>query len=292
MLKAVVAFVCFSVACVLLFTCVGPVTAAFAPLRPRRLLQMTHTFHARPQAFGSPPPPPQSAVGSAGSTGNMAAPRNPSPALSVALVRSVDVKGASDPGGAARIAEASPLIQGMIEAGFSRRQSVEALSAVSAKTTQDIRKAIEWSLRQGTDKNLMEYRQEREVVPFEKMDFDGYALLWGDKHRTSTLEECGKRCLEWKPQPPAHFACNVFVFCPLNKCFAPAALPPGSMTGQCWLKHQPDPNNPQVNMRGNYSAAYVKRHPGAPPHVQWQAGVVIRKGSNVDLSTWSARANW
>lgn len=119
-----------------------------------------------------------------------------------------------------------------------------------------------------------------------------YALLWGDKHRTSTLEACGKRCMDWSPKPPANFACNVFVFCPLTKCFAPAALPPGSMTGQCWLKHQPDPNNPQVNMRGNYSAAYLKRHPGAPPHVQWQAGVVVRKGSKVDLSTWSARANW
>lgn len=119
-----------------------------------------------------------------------------------------------------------------------------------------------------------------------------YALLWGDKHRTSTLEECGKRCLEWKPKPPANYACNIFVFCPLPKCYAPAALPPGSMTGQCWLKHQPDPNNPQVNMRGDYSSAYLQRHPGAPPHVQWQAGVVVRKGSKVDLSTWSARANW
>ncbi len=124
------------------------------------------------------------------------------------------------------------------------------------------------------------------------MDFDGYALVWGDKHRTRSLEECGQRCLDWKPQRPSMYACNVFVFCPLPKCYAPAALPPGSMTGQCWLKHQEDPNNPQVNMRGNYSAAYLKRHPDAPPAVQWQAGVVVRKGSAVDLSTWSSRANW
>eukprot|EP00966_Prymnesium_polylepis_P028866 669299-Prymnesium_polylepis.1 len=40
------------------------------------------------------------------------------------------------------------------------------------------------------------------------------------------------------------------------------------MTGQCWLKHQDDPNNPQVNMRGDYSAAYLKRHPGAPQSVR------------------------
>ena len=73
---------------------------------------------------------------------------------------------------------------------------------------------------------------------------------------------------------------------------AAACFPPGSMTGQCWLKHQDDPNRPQVNMRGNYSAAYLKRHPGAPPAVQWQAGAVVRKGTAVDTSVWSSRANW
>ena len=118
------------------------------------------------------------------------------------------------------------------------------------------------------------------------------ALVWGDKHRATTLEACGQKCIEWKPQPPAYQPCNIFVFCPLEKCYAPAALPPGSMTGQCWLKHQPDPARPQVNMRGNYSEAYVKRHPGAPPAVQWQAGVVVPRGTQVDLSTWSSRANW
>jgi hypothetical protein len=45
-------------------------------------------------------------------------------------------------------------------------------------------------------------------------------------------------------------------------------------------------------MRGNYSAAYRQRHPDAPAAVQWQAGVVVRKGIAVDLSTWSSRANW
>jgi len=34
----------------------------------------------------------------------------------------VDAKGATDPGGAPRVAESSPLIQAMIEAGFSRTQ--------------------------------------------------------------------------------------------------------------------------------------------------------------------------
>ena len=80
-----------------------------------------------------------------------------------------------------------------------------------------------------------------------------YAIVWGDNHRTKTLEECGQKCLEWKPKPPSMYACNIFVFCALEKCYAPAALPPGAMTGQCWLKHQPDPNKPQVNMKGSWS---------------------------------------
>ena len=180
----------------------------------------------------------------------------------------------------------------MIEAGFSRAQAIAALEAVGAKTKDDVQKAIQWSLKQGAEKNLEEAKAEREVHSFEKMDFDGYALMWGDKHRTSTIDECGKKCLEWKPQPPSNFVCNIFVFCPTPKCYAPAALPPGSMTGQCWLKHQEDPNNPQVNMRGDYSEAYLKRHTDAPKSVQWSAGVVVRKGSKVDLSTWSSRANW
>lgn len=180
----------------------------------------------------------------------------------------------------------------MIEAGFSRAQSIKALNAVGATAQGDVQKAIQWQLQQGRDKNIAEAQAEREVHAFEKMDLDGYALVWGDKHRATSVEECGQKCLNWKPQPPANFACNIFVFCPLPKCFAPAALPPGSMTGQCWLKHQDEPNSPQINMKGDYSEAYIKRHPGAPPGVQWAAGVVVRKGTKVDLSTWSSRANW
>ena len=44
--------------------------------------------------------------------------------------------------------------------------------------------------------------------------------------------------------------------------------------------------------KGDYSDAYIKRHPGAPPSVQWQAGVVVKKGSDVDTNVWSSRANW
>ena len=93
-----------------------------------------------------------------------------------------------------------------------------------------------------------------------------YAIVWGDNHRTKTIEECAQRCLEWKPQPPSMYACNIFVFCPLEKCYAPAALPPGPMTGQCWLKHQPDPNKPQVNMKGCRSKSRPAQLPCSPEH--------------------------
>ena len=45
-------------------------------------------------------------------------------------------------------------------------------------------------------------------------------------------------------------------------------------------------------MKGDYSAAYLKRHGGAPPSVQWQAGVVVKNGTAVDTTSWSSRANW
>mmetsp|Transcript_68248 Transcript_68248/g.204495 ORF Transcript_68248/g.204495 Transcript_68248/m.204495 type:complete len:355 (-) Transcript_68248:209-1273(-) len=272
-------------------------------------------------AASPPPPPPPPPDASASATSSLPPPPPPNDTRA----RAVDVKGAADPGGAQRVQERSPLIQGMIEAGFSRAQADEALTAIGATAMTDVPKAIEWSLKKSADKNKLEASVAREVHTFDKMDFDGCAracdssaqrssapkllastqpdgprphptradaLVWGDKHRTRTLEECGARCIAWKPQPPSHFVCNVFVFCPLEKCYAPAALPPGSMTGQCWLKHQDDPNNPQVNMRGDYSAAYLKRHPGAPQSVQWQAGVVVRNGTVVDTATWSSRANW
>ena len=61
-----------------------------------------------------------------------------------------------------------------------------------------------------------------------------------------------------------------------------------------WLKHQDNPVRPQVNMRGNYTSAYLERHRGASPAVDWSAGVVVPEESadSVDLTNWSPRANW
>lgn len=187
----------------------------------------------------------------------------------------------------------SNVVQGMIEGGFSAQRAVQALRATRAKEPKDVPRAIQWALAQGgKEAGLAEFEAAREVRSFEHLDLDGYALRWGSGHHTATLEECAQACKAWKPVAPAWFVCNVYVFCPKPKCFAPAALPPGDMTGQCWLKHQDDPNRPQVNMKGKYTDAYRKSHPAAGEYVDWAAGVVVRAGTEVSTDTPSARANW
>ena len=44
---------------------------------------------------------------------------------------------------------------------------------------------------------MQEAQAAREVYSFEKMDFDGYALMWGDKHR------CAMRVWERRRDPNA-----------------------------------------------------------------------------------------
>jgi len=87
------------------------------------------------------------------------------------------------------------------------------------------------------------------------------------------------------PEQPYYMPCNVFVFCPLEMCFAPAQLPKGSRQGWCWLKNQPDPTAPQVNMNGTDRRTQTG-------FVEWQAGVVVKKGSRVRTDIKSARASW
>ena len=78
-----------------------------------------------------PPPPPQAEARAVDAVGAVF------PGAPQAEARAVDAVGAVDPGGAARVPESSPLIQGIIEAGFSRDQAREGLAAVAAKTKED-----------------------------------------------------------------------------------------------------------------------------------------------------------
>ena len=91
----------------------------------RRVRRQASLFRPPPPPPPPPlPPPPHS-------------PPPPPPPPSQAEARAVDAVGAVDPGGAARVPESSPLIQGIIEAGFSRDQAREGLAAVAAKTKDD-----------------------------------------------------------------------------------------------------------------------------------------------------------
>jgi len=241
----------------------------------------------------------------------------------------------------------SKLVEGLIQAGFSRERAREALTAVYAAgqaTLEDsaehtVRMAHDWLFAQNKESNMAEAAAERvsllrpRVRPRARAarrgarrgsraraqtDFDGYAVTWGINHLTETAEECAQRCIAYQPQGASWYACNVWVWCAAEgdvsadpTCFAPAAHK--FVKGQCWLKcggpkaarsaargsraarrHQDDPLNPHVNMQGVYTAEYLKRHPNAPPVVQWTGGVVVRKelADRVTNGTWSSRADW
>lgn len=81
-----------------------------------------------------------------------------------------------DPGGSARVNERSPLVQGMIEAGFSRAQAERALSATQAQTLADVPRAINWLLKEDLARNKNETSYVRVVHTFDQMDLDGCEL--------------------------------------------------------------------------------------------------------------------
>ena len=179
----------------------------------------------------------------------------------------------------------------MVTLGFSREEATRAVTATRASTEAEVHsKAQPWSLKQRIEANQAEFAAEREMHSFDHMDIDGYALRWGSDNKASSLEDCGRRCLEFAPKKDQYYMpCNVFVYCPLEMCFAPAALPPGSRMGWCWLKNQPlgagPVVSPHINMNGTDKRTATK-------FVEWQAGVVVKKGTIVRTDTKSARASW
>jgi len=183
-------------------------------------------------------------------------------------------------------ASQAALVKYMVTLGFSTAEAQAAVEATQPQSEREVHeKAQPWSLRRRVEANRAEFASEREVVSFDHMDMDGYALRWGSDHIALSLADCGRRCLELMPEQPYYMPCNVFVFCPLEMCFAPAQLPKGSRQGWCWLKNQPDPTAPQVNMNGTDRRTQTG-------FVEWQAGVVVKKGSRVRTDIKSARASW
>ena len=186
------------------------------------------------------------------------------------------------PAGAVPVELPPKLVEGLIQAGFSRERAREALTAVFAAGTVKpgdeaepiVRAAHDWLFADNKEQNMAEAAAERVSLMWPRTDFDGYAVIWGINHLTETPEECAQRCIDYKPAGASWYACNIWVWCaaeghvgPNATCFAPAAHT--FVKGQCWLKHQDDPLVPHINMQGTYTEAYLKRHPNAPPIVQW-----------------------
>ena len=272
----IVAFFCFAILSVALFAASGPLSFFCTGTAIEK------TFAGSPHLSRPHPtflsPPPSSTV---------------SATICIAAHRTVDAPGRKRP--RRRTAPSRELTSDSSHdrGRFLARSGAQGPRSGGCQEWKGPRQAaIEWLLKQGADKNMAEYRAEREVHHWPKLDFDGYAVQW--ERQAQGRDDRGMRPQVYgvEARPSEQLSLQCLRVLPYAQVLRAAALPPGSMTGQCWLKHQDDPNNPQVNMRGDYSEAYIKRHPGAPKAVEWSAGVVVRKGTKVDLSTWSSRANW
>lgn len=131
------------------------------------------------------------------------------------------------------------------------------------------------------------------------VSLDGLAVAWGLTHNQPTAEACAAACLAHTPGPGKHgpfknLPCNVWVWCPDEKCFEPDAH--SHTRHNCWLKFSELPESPEVNQRGVMAehgfAQYRTRHKDAPEVTQWVSGTVLPKGLAMTNGTWGPRANW
>eukprot|EP00899_Mesostigma_viride_P001962 jgi/Mesvir1/11767/Mv00134-RA.1 len=187
---------------------------------------------------------------------------------------------------------APDLIEGLIQAGFSRDRAREALETIKEN---NIGKAMEWLFEDNKKRYLSPSTPKRDPSTLvchmkENIDYDGYAVRWGIGHTTQTWQECSEACKKHTPEPPHYFDCNIWVWCGKPRCFAPAAHE--FTFGQCWLKHQDDPTHPHVNMVGRYSDEYRRTHPSAPEMVDWTAGVCLPSGTALGAGVPSSRSHW
>eukprot|EP00899_Mesostigma_viride_P007646 jgi/Mesvir1/16883/Mv15765-RA.1 len=101
-------------------------------------------------------------------------------------------------------------------------------------------------------------------------DFDGDAVVWGMSHRKTSATECCAAC-------KAHARCNIWVWCPLPECWSADIW--NHTLHECWLKVQPDPAHPKINMQGKYPPAFKAEHKTAPDMVPWVGGVILDKST-------------
>lgn len=136
-------------------------------------------------------------------------------------------------------------------------------------------------------------------------DYDGLGVRWGIGHFKRTWADCQAACVEHRP---AHFGggpfgqlpCNSWTWCSAPRCFEPDAH--AHSFGDCWLKFQELPAQPEVNQRSTgMLPAWVRRHRremAAPPfgqlngNVAWVSGVLLPPGETLGRGTWGPRAYW
>ncbi|CAM6092806.1 unnamed protein product [Calypogeia fissa] len=76
----------------------------------------------------------------------------------------------------------------------------------------------------------------------KNLELWGRVVEWGSKFYTNSTEDCCKACKAFCTEKGV-CECNSWVFCgDQKKC--------GNRFGQCWLKHQEDPLNPDIQASG------------------------------------------
>lgn len=144
------------------------------------------------------------------------------------------------------------------------------------------------------------------LVAFHELgaDFDGLGVHWGIGHTKQTWEECEQSCRAHRPSASggafSRLPCNTWTWCGATRCFEPDAH--SHAFGDCWLKFQEIPGQPEVNQRSpGMLARWRKRHrhemARAPflvsdDNVTWVSGVLLPPGEELGTGTWGPRAYW
>lgn len=136
-------------------------------------------------------------------------------------------------------------------------------------------------------------------------DYDGLGVRWGIGHTKSTWEQCEEACRVHRPSPKggpfSKLPCNTWTWCGAPRCFEPDAH--SHSFGDCWLKFQELPAEPEVNQRSpGMLVRWRHRHhrelAKAPffvtsdDNVTWVSGVLLPPGQKMGKGTWGPRAFW
>ena len=153
-----------------------------------------------------------------------------------------------------------------LKARGSRRDEGNAVVACSGEEMKRVVQLASLLLLSFTDALL--HGADASCHAETHLDLDGPALSWGLDFKVETAQACCDACKAKHDE-----GCNSWVWCPEELCWSPDIW--NHSRHECWLKKQADANNPVVNHRGAYSAAFRAEHKTAPAKVPWTAGVLL-----------------